>query len=113
MHTDALKARVGKIVETMAPALSAVAREIHANPELGFAEFKAAALLCETLERHGIRASRCAYGLETSFVAEIGHSGPCVGVISEYDALPEVGHACGHNIIAAAGLGAALALAAL
>jgi amidohydrolase len=113
MHADSLKSRVGEVVETLAPALSTVAREIHANPELGFAEFKAAALLCDTLEHHGIHVSRHAYGLETSFVAEIGRSGPCVAVISEYDALPEVGHACGHNIIAAAGLGAALALAAL
>jgi amidohydrolase len=81
--------------------------------ELAFKEFKAAAVLCEALERHGVHVSRHAYGLETSFVAEIGSSGPCVAVISEYDALPEVGHACGHNIIAATGLGAALALAAL
>jgi amidohydrolase len=113
MYTDALKARIGNIVETLAPVLAAVAREIHANPELGFKEFKAAAVLCEALERHGVRVSRRAYGLETSFVAEIGGSGPCVAIISEYDALPEVGHACGHNIIAATGLGAALALAAL
>jgi amidohydrolase len=113
MYTDALKARVGNVVETLAPVLAAVAREIHANPELGFKEFKAAAVLCEALERHGVRVSRHAYGLETSFVAEIGRSGPCIALISEYDALPEVGHACGHNIIAATGLGAALALAAL
>jgi amidohydrolase len=113
MYADALKARVCKVVETLAPALAAVAREIHAKPELGFEEFKAAAVLCEALERHEVRVSRRAYGLETSFVAEIGRSGPYVALISEYDALPEVGHACGHNIVAATGLGAALALAAL
>jgi amidohydrolase len=113
MHTDALKVRIGKTVEALAPTLAAVSREIHANPELGFQEFKAVATLCEALERHGVRVSRHAYGLDTSFVAEIGRSGPCVALISEYDALPDVGHACGHNIIAATGLGAALSLAAL
>ena len=87
--------------------------EFHANPELGFQEFKAVEILCSALERRGINAARGTYEVDTSFVAEIGHSGPYVAVISEYDALPGVGHACGHNIIAAAGLGAVLALAEL
>jgi amidohydrolase len=113
MRTDFLKARLNEALASLRPALVSISQEIHANPELGFQEFKAAALLCEALESRGIRVSRCAYGLETSFAAEIGHAGPYVAVISEYDALPEVGHACGHNIIAATGLGAALALAAL
>ncbi len=55
MHTDALKARIGETVEALAPTLAAVSREIHANPELGFQEFKAVATLCEALERHGVR----------------------------------------------------------
>jgi amidohydrolase len=113
MKTDALKHRVRKTIEELSSELTSVAREIHANPELGFKEFRASALLCRKLEARGISMSKPAYGLETSFVAEIGRSGPYVAVISEYDALPNVGHACGHNIIAAAGLGAALALASL
>jgi amidohydrolase len=113
MSGDALKARLGETLEALTPSLLAVSREIHANPELGFEEFKAAAVLCDTLESRGIGAFRRAYGLETSFAAEIGRAGPYVALISEYDALPDVGHACGHNIIAATGLGAALALAAL
>ena len=112
METSALKQRVRKTVEEVSSELTSVAREIHANPELGFKEFKALRSFAK-LEPQGVRVSRQAYGLETSFVAEIGRSGPCVALISEYDALPDVGHACGHNIIAATGLGAALALAAL
>jgi len=113
MNVDALKGRLGAAIEALTPTLVGISREIHANPELGFQEFRSSALLCDALERHGIQAARRAYGLETSFAAEFGRSGPCVAVISEYDALPDVGHACGHNIIAASGLGAALALAAL
>src|ERR1700679_2580851 len=98
MTADALKARLGEALEALAPSLVSGSQEIHANPELGFQEFKAAAVLCDVLERHGIGVLRRAYGLETSFAAEIGRTGPYVAVISEYDALPDVGHACGHNI---------------
>lgn len=113
MASDALKDRVGAIIKTLTPTLVAVSREIHGNPELGFQEFKASALLCSELEARGLKAEMPAYGLETAFVAEIGSEGPYVALISEFDALPDVGHACGHNIIAVTGLGAALALAAL
>lgn len=113
MASDTLKDRVGDVIQTLAPALISVSRAIHANPELGFKEFRASALLCAEVENRGVAVQRPAYGLDTAFVAEIGRSGPCVALISEFDALPEVGHACGHNIIAVTGLGAALALAAL
>ena len=108
MASDALKDRVGAIIETLTPTLVAVSREIHGNPELGFQEFKASALLCSELEARGLTAEMPAYGLGTAFVAEIGREGPYVALISEFDALPDVGHACGHNIIAVTGLGAAL-----
>lgn len=113
MAADTLKARVRQSVDDLAPTLTAVAREIHARPELGFAEVHASKLLCDTLASHGIDALRPAYGLSTAIAADFGASGPCVAIISEYDALPVVGHACGHNIIAAAGLGATLALSSL
>jgi len=108
-----LKRKIRATIESLAPELVGICRDIHSNPELGFAEFRASATLCEVLSAHGIPARRPAYGLETGIAAEIGRAGPYVGVISEYDALPDVGHACGHNIIAVAGLGAALGLAAL
>ena len=113
MKSDALKARAAAIVQSLAPTLVSVSQEIHANPELGFKEFKASALLRAHLEQRGIAVENPAYGLDTAFVADIGSAGPRVALISEFDALPDVGHACGHNIIAVTGLGAALALSAL
>jgi amidohydrolase len=109
----ALKLRVDDIVQDLAPALISLSKEIHSHPELGFREFRASAALCDALAERGLQARRPAYGLETAFVAEVGAAGPRVAVISEFDALPDVGHACGHNIIAVAGLGATLSLAAL
>lgn len=113
MAGDALKDRVDATIRSLTPTLVSLSREIHANPELGFREIKASAALCAALETGGVAAQKPAYGLDTAFAAEIGRGGPYVALISEFDALPDVGHACGHNIIAVTGLGAALALAAL
>ena len=105
-----LKVRVSQAIDELGPELLDVARKIHARPELAFQERYAADLLCGVLERHGL-AERGVYDLETSFRCEIGDGGPAVAILSEYDALPELGHACGHNLIATMGLGAALGLA--
>jgi amidohydrolase len=94
--------------------LLAVSHEIHAAPELAFEEHQAAALLSTTLRNSGLDVQEAAFGLETAFVTEFGAaSGPRVALLAEYDALPELGHACGHNLIATAALGAGLALASL
>lgn len=106
-----LKARVCQAIDELSPEILDVARKIHARPELAFEEHYAADLLCGVLERHGLAPERGAYDLETSFRCNIGSEGPVVAILSEYDALPELGHACGHNLIAAMGLGAALGLA--
>lgn len=106
-----LKAKVVRAIDELGPELLDVARKIHARPELAFEERYAAELLCSVLERHGLTPQRGAYDLETSFRCDIGVEGPVVAILSEYDALPELGHACGHNLIAAMGLGAALGLA--
>lgn len=106
-----LKAKVAEAIDDLAPELLAVARKIHARPELAFEERYAADLLCGVLERHGLAPERGAYDLETCFRCDIGETGPVVAILSEYDALPDLGHACGHNLIAAMGLGAALGLA--
>jgi amidohydrolase len=87
--------------------------QIHAHPELNYEERFAHDLLTELLAAEGLEVERSAYGLDTAFVARAGSSGPTVAVLCEYDALPGIGHACGHNIIATAGLGAGLAAAAL
>jgi amidohydrolase len=107
-----LKAEVARAIDKLGPELLEIARQIHARPELAFQEHYAAGLLCSILERHGLAPERGAYGLETAFRCDIGgDGGPVVAILSEYDALPEMGHACGHNLIAAMGLGAALGLA--
>ncbi len=93
--------------------LAAVAREIHAHPELAFEEQRAAALLVTTLRSEGIAVEAGCYGLATAFESRSGDDGPTVALLAEYDALPGIGHACGYNLIATAAVGAGLALAAL
>lgn len=107
---------IGRQVDADADELLRISAAIHANPELGFAEHKASALLCDAFDAHGFTVSRGIAGLPTAFRAEqqIGSGdGPSVAVFCEYDALPGLGHGCGHNIIAAAGLGGALSAARL
>lgn len=92
----------------------ALSRAIHSEPELSLAEFKASARLADAAEAHNLPVTRQAFGLQTGFVSEFGSDkGPTIALLSEYDALPGIGHACGHNIIAAIGYGAAMALSKL
>ena len=90
-----------------------LSHEIHAHPETNYEEHFAHDLLAGELEDEGLAVERAAYGVDTAFAARAGESGPTIAVLLEYDALPGIGHACGHNIIATAGLGAGLATAAL
>jgi amidohydrolase len=114
MGVEELKLETRAAVDALADKLVAISKDIHANPELCFREVKASATLRHALSEAGLHATSPAFGLETSFVAEFGKDrGPTVGIVAEYDALPEIGHACGHNIIGTAALGAALALAGL
>lgn len=111
MDADLAKQRCIDHVELVADELLAVSHRIHTTPELAFEERHAHDLLCDALDAAGFAVQRHAAGLDTAFVARAGRSGPTVAVFCEYDALPEIGHACGHNIIAAIGLGAGLATA--
>jgi amidohydrolase len=114
MTAEALKNDVAAIVDSMRDELLALSHGIHGEPELALEEFKAAARLTGAVERHNIPVQREAFGLKTGFAAEFGEGkGPTIAILSEYDALPGIGHACGHNIIATAGFGAAMALARL
>lgn len=98
-------------IDTAADELIRVSHAIHGNPELAFEERFAADLLCRTAEQYGMQTARGVYTLETAFEARFGQShGPTVAVLAEYDALPGIGHACGHNIIATSALGAAIGL---
>lgn len=114
MSLEALKKDVCSAIDAMRAELLAESHAIHAEPELALEEFKAAARLTGAVERHGIAVQREAFGLKTAYAAEFGKErGPTIAILSEYDALPGIGHACGHNIIATAGLGAAMALSKL
>lgn len=111
--SDAVKEKVTAAVEGLADELEQLSHRIHDNPELCFKEEKAHAWLTEFLERHGARVERGVGGLPTAFRATIPGAGPgpTIAIMAEYDALPGIGHACGHNVIATAGTGAGAALA--
>ena len=114
MPIDQLKRDVQQSVDRMGDELIAVSHQIHANPELAFEEVKAAALLTGKLREAGFEVEEGFCGLATAFRSEFGPDGaPRVALLAEYDALPGLGHACGHNVIASASLGAALALSEL
>jgi amidohydrolase len=109
-----VKGRIEAEVDRLADVLLEVSHDIHAHPEVLFEERHAHDVLTRVLEEQGLDVERGAYGLETGFAARAGSGdGPLVAVCCEYDALPGIGHACGHNVIAAAGLGAGLAAAAV
>ncbi|MFJ4096485.1 amidohydrolase [Kitasatospora sp. NPDC089913] len=91
--------------------LLALSRRIHAHPEVAFEEHRAAEWCAELLRAHGYSVTPGTAGLPTAFSASTGGGPVTVAIVCEYDALPGLGHACGHNLIAAAGLGAALGLA--
>jgi amidohydrolase len=111
---SAVKDLVGDAVDRLGDELESLSRQIHDHPELGFQEVKAAGWLSDFLERQGFKVERGVAGVETAFrgTIETGE-GPTIAILCEYDALPAIGHACGHNVIATAGVGAGAALAAL
>ena len=89
--------------------LVALSREIHGTPELAYKEFKAVAAIERLLTKYGHKMERPYGGLETAFRSRIGPAkGPFVALLAEYDALPDVGHGCGHNLIAMSNVGAYL-----
>lgn len=105
--------RLDEEVDRHAQTLVALSQKIHANPETGFKEVQASRWLADLLETSGFAVERGVGGLSTSFRAtfEGTMAGPNIAILSEYDALPELGHACGHNIIATTGVGAGIAIA--
>lgn len=107
---DTARGRAREAIASIADDLIRISREIHAHPELAFQEHHAVAQLIPFLESHGFRVERGVYGMETAFRGEWGHGSPTIAICAEYDALPEIGHACGHNLIATAGVGAAVGL---
>lgn len=112
-----LKARAAAAVQAARPEILELSARIHANPEPAFEEFQASAWCAEAVARRGFEVERPAGRLATAVRGRLtggkGTTGPRIGVLAEYDALPGLGHGCGHNTMAASGVGAAIALAAL
>jgi amidohydrolase len=98
-------------IETGRDMLLELSHRIHAAPELGYQEVRASGWVADALDRGGFAVERGAHDLPTALVARFGSGSLHVAVCAEYDALPEVGHACGHNMIAASAVGAGLGLA--
>lgn len=108
---DSLKKIVQKAVDEKRPVLEDIARFLYENPELGSEEFKAFEKITKVLEEHGFDVEKGVYDMPTAFVASFKgkKDGPKVAVLAEYDALPGVGHGCGHDLIAASAVGAGIA----
>ena len=111
-EVDELKTRACNLIDKNAEVLISVSHEIHDHPEQNYEEVFASELLTRTANGLGVPVELGAFDCSTGFSGDVG-TGPTVCIMSEYDALPEIGHGCGHNIIAAAGLGSAIALASI
>ena len=108
-HKQNVIARVNEVSNV----LIALSHKIHANPEIAWQEFESSTAVAKTLSDHGFKVVEQVAGLPTAFRAEYGSGDLTVAICAEYDALPGLGHACGHNIIASSSVGAAIALAAV
>jgi len=104
-----LKTEISRRIDEQRQALIELSLNIHDNPELGFKEEKASGWLTDYLAKNSFQIEKGIGGFSTSFKATYGKSKPSIALLAEYDALPEIGHACGHNIIAASAVGAAVA----
>jgi amidohydrolase len=106
---EELKASVIKEVETQRDQLCELSLKIHSTPELGFHEVKASGWLTQYLGKNGFAIKRGISGLPTAFSGGYGKGKPTIALLAEYDALPKLGHACGHNLIATSAVGAGVA----
>ena len=107
-----LKKQLSLKIDECSARLIEISEFIHKNPEIGFKEYKSSQALIKELENNDFIVEKNTAGLKTAFtaVAKGKEGGPAIAFLSEYDALPEIGHACGHNIIGAASLGAGIAI---
>ncbi|MGL5405891.1 MAG: M20 family metallopeptidase [Propionibacteriaceae bacterium] len=108
-----IQERAAHAVAAQSEQIRELSHAIHSNPELAFVEFEAQRLVANYLESQGFRVEKGVGRLASSLVASYGQGNLVVGICVEYDALPMVGHACGHNLIAGSGLTAAIGLAAI
>ncbi|WP_020670957.1 M20 family metallopeptidase [Amycolatopsis nigrescens] len=108
-----IRRQVETAVRARAADLVALSQDLHAHPEEGFAEHRSVRALADLLKAHGHEATIGAGGLDTALVASTGGSGPHIAVLAEYDALPGIGHGCGHNVICTTAAGGFLGAAAV
>jgi amidohydrolase len=109
LDIEELKSKITGEISARHGELSELSRKLHANPEIAFEEYRSSALLTEFLERHGFTVEKGICRLPTAFKASYGRGGPVIAFLAEYDALPKLGHACGHNLIATSAVAAGLA----
>lgn len=107
----AMHSAVTATITRSAHDLVALSRTIHDHPEVGFEEHVSAQAVADLLRRRGHEVTVGLHGMATALLARAGEGGPTVAILAEYDALPEVGHGCGHNVICAAAVGAFLGVA--
>lgn len=115
MSDNSFKQLACAAIDAHREELIGIADQLHAHPEVAFQEFESVALLTRHLKGHGFAMERRTAGLETAFVASMSgrDGGPRIAILAEYDALPGLGHACGHNLIAASAVGAGLGVKAV
>jgi amidohydrolase len=109
LEEEKLKEKLKAELEIRRSELVRLSSDIHDNPELSFQEVKAVSWLSNYLKNNGFCVEKGVAGLATAFQATYGEGKPKIAVIAEYDALPGIGHGCGHNIIAASAVGAGVA----
>jgi len=109
LNTERLKASVITEIDSRCHQLSELSLKIHSNPELGFQEVKAARWLTHYLQENGFSIEQGICELPTAFRGSYGQGKPAIAILAEYDALPNLGHACGHNLIATCAVGAGIA----
>lgn len=110
-----IKQNIIEEIENIKDELLSLSKNIHENPEIAFNEYNAVKNITALLNKHGFTVEKGISGLDTAFRAEYNSkgNGPTVAFIAEYDALPEIGHGCGHNLIATMSVGAAIGLSKL
>ena len=111
-NIDDLKEKVISLVDEISPRAIEMAEHIFDDPELSQKEFKAQKYLTQELKKNGFKVEERIGGIETSFRAEFDSKkeGPAIALVAEYDALPKMGHACHHHIIASSSVNCAIAL---
>lgn len=110
---QSVKDRIAARLAEVSPVLIGLSDSLHDDPELGWQEFRSSASVAGVLAAHGFTVEHPYLGLETAFRATFGTSDFTIGFLAEYDALPGLGHACGHNLISAMSVGGAIGLAAV